>query len=216
MKICSGSLNRGEKVHQVRINKDIAISNPVTFMAQGREITEAAYAGDIVGLHNHGTIQIGDSFTKGEKLQFTGIPHFAPELFKKVRTKDPLKLKALIKGLIQLSEEGATQIFKPFISNDIILGAVGVLQFDVVAHRLKYEYGVDCIYDQVNVHTVRWVTPKDKQELKDFNLFKSRAEANLALDASESLVYIAPSRVNLHLTEEKWPKVKFSDTKDIL
>jgi len=216
LKVCSGSLNRGDKVHQVRINKDIAIANPITFMAQGREITEAAYAGDIVGLHNHGTIQIGDTFTKGEKLNFTGIPHFAPELFKKVRTKDPLKLKALIKGLVQLSEEGATQVFRPFISNDIILGAVGVLQFDVVAHRLKFEYGVECIYEPVSVYTVRWITPKDSKNLKEFNNFKSRQEINLALDASGDLVYIAPSRVNLHLTEEKWPDVVFSDTKDIV
>lgn len=216
LRICSGSLNRGDKVYQVRLGKEVIIANPLTFMAQGREITEAAYAGDIVGIHNHGTIQIGDTFTKGEKVNFTGIPHFAPELFKKVRTKDPLKLKALIKGLVQLSEEGATQVFRPLISNDIILGAVGVLQFDVVAHRLQHEYGVECIYEPVNVHTVRWISPKDKKDLKDFNLFKARHEVNLALDASESLVYIASSRVNLQLTEEKWPAINFYDTKDII
>ena len=121
----------------MRIGKEVQIANALTFMAGDRSHTEMALAGDIIGLHNHGTIRIGDTFTQGEQLKFTGIPNFAPELFRLVRLKDPLKSKALLKGLIELSEEGATQVFRPLNSNQLILGAVGVLQFDVVAHRLK-------------------------------------------------------------------------------
>ena len=113
--------------------------------------------GDVIGIHNHGTISIGDTFTEGEQLAFTGIPNFAPELFRRARLRDPLKLKQLQKGLAQLSEEGATQFFRPLMSNDLILGAVGTLQFDVVAYRLKDEYGVDATFEQVQVATARWI-----------------------------------------------------------
>ena len=135
------------KMAHLRMNKEIQINNALTFMASERDQVEYAYAGDIIGLHNHGTIQIGDTFThsKNAALKFTGIPHFAPELFKRVRLKDPLKSKSLLKGLLQLSEEGATQLFRPLNSNDLILGAVGTLQFDVVAYRLQYEYNVQCV-----------------------------------------------------------------------
>ena len=122
------------------------------------------YAGDIIGLHNHGSIQIGDTFTAGEKFRFTGIPNFAPELFKRIRLKDPLKQKQLQKGLIQLSEEGAVQVFRPLVNNDLIVGAVGVLQFDVVVARLKAEYNVDAIYEHVNVATARWVYGDDPKK----------------------------------------------------
>ena len=111
------------------------------------------YAGDIIGLHNHGTIRIGDTFTSGDNYRFTGIPNFAPELFKRIRLKDPLKQKQLLKGLIQLSEEGAVQVFRPLANNDLIVGAVGVLQFDVVVARLKAEYNVDALYEHINVST---------------------------------------------------------------
>jgi len=137
MRICSGKFSQGMKVRHVRLKKDIKIPNALTFMAQDRGHVETAWPGDIIGLHNHGTIAIGDSFTEGEKLQFTGIPNFAPELFRRVQLRDPLRLKALQKGLKQLSEEGATQFFRPLIGNELILGAVGVLQFEVVAYRLK-------------------------------------------------------------------------------
>ncbi|MFT6030572.1 MAG: peptide chain release factor 3, partial [Oleiphilaceae bacterium] len=147
MRICSGIYQKGMKLKHVRINKEVRISDAVTFMAGDREHAEFAYAGDIIGIHNHGTIQIGDAFTEGEDLHFTGIPNFAPELFRRIRLKDPLKMKQLNKGLIQLSEEGAVQVFRPFKSNDLIVGAVGVLQFDVVVHRLRSEYKVEAIYE---------------------------------------------------------------------
>ena len=145
MRICSGHFKQGMKLHHVRLGKEIKIPNALTFLAQDRDSVEEAWPGDIIGVHNHGTIAIGDSFTEGEALQFTGIPNFAPELFRRALLRDPLKLKALQKGLTQLSEEGATQFFRPLLSNELILGAVGMLQFEVVAYRLKHEYNVEAI-----------------------------------------------------------------------
>jgi peptide chain release factor 3 len=142
------------------------VANAITFQADSRKNVEEAYAGDIIGLHNHGTIQVGDTFTQGESLKFGGIPYFAPELFRRVVLKDPLRMKALHKGLVQLTEEGATQLFRPLRNNDLILGAVGVLQFDVTAYRLKSEYNVDCIYDAVPVTMARWVSAKDPKEYR--------------------------------------------------
>ena len=133
MRICSGRFDGGMKAFHVRSGKEMKLANALTFMASERDIVEKAYPGDVIGIHNHGTISIGDTFTEGEALAFTGIPNFAPELFRRARLRDPLKMKALQKGLAQLSEEGATQFFRPLMSNDLILGAVGVLQFEVVA-----------------------------------------------------------------------------------
>jgi peptide chain release factor 3 len=211
VRVCSGTYNKGMKVYQVRIGKDVKIANATTFMASERENIEMAYAGDIIGFHNHGTIQIGDTFSEGENLKFTGIPNFAPELFRRVRLKDPLRMKALQKGLDQLSEEGASQVFRPINSNDVIVGAVGVLQFDVVAFRLKEEYGVECGFEAVNVNTARWVTCDDAKMLEDF---KKKVSDNLAIDAGGSLTYLAPTRVNLDLTIERWPDVEFHATRE--
>lgn len=212
LRICSGEFNKGMKLHHVRIKRDIQVSNALTFLAGNREHVDNAYPGDIIGLHNHGTIQVGDTFTQGELLKFTGIPNFAPELFRRVLLKDPMKAKALLKGLIQLSEEGATQLFRPLINNDLILGAVGVLQFDVVMHRLKAEYNVDCSYEPINVACARWIQCDDQKMLNDF---KRKAEANLALDGADNLTYIAPTRVNLNLMQERWPEIQFLATREI-
>ncbi|MBL4647648.1 MAG: peptide chain release factor 3, partial [Gammaproteobacteria bacterium] len=212
MRICSGQYKKGMKMYHVRLARNIQISNAVTFMAGDRSHAEEAYPGDIIGLHNHGTIAIGDTFSQGEKLKFTGIPHFAPELFKRVQLKDPLRSKALLKGLIQLSEEGAVQIFRPLNSNDLILGAVGILQFDVVIYRLKAEYNVDCGYEAVNVHTARWVKCQDEKMLADF---RQRAFDNLAIDGHDCLTYIAPTSVNLQLIQERWPDIQFVATQEL-
>lgn len=211
MRVCSGTYEQGMKMKHVRIGKDVKVANAITFMASDREHVEEAYPGDIIGLHNHGTIQIGDTFTQGESLKFSGIPNFAPELFRRVRLKDPLKMKALQKGLDQLSEEGATQVFRPINNNDVIVGAVGVLQFDVVAFRLKEEYSVECGFEAVNVNTARWVECSDEKMFNDFN---KKAADNLALDAGGSLTYLAPTRVNLNLTIERWPDVEFRATRE--
>ena len=211
VRICSGMYTKGMKVKHVRIGKEIKLSDAVTFMASDREAVEEAYTGDIIGLHNHGTMRIGDTFTQGEDLSFTGIPNFAPELFRRAQLRDPLKMKAMQKGLVQLCEEGATQLYRPLNNNDLILGAVGVLQFEVVQHRLKDEYGVDCNFEQVNVTTARWIECDNEKEL---NKFKDRHSSNLALDHAGDLAYIAPSRVNLEMTMEKWPEIKFLSTRE--
>jgi peptide chain release factor 3 len=211
VRITSGQFDKGMKVRHVRAEKTIAVHNAHTFMAAKRGNTEQAFAGDILGLHNHGTIQIGDTFTEGEVLKFTGIPNFAPELFRRVRLADPLRAKALHKGLIQLSEEGATQVFRPFTSNDLILGAVGILQFDVVAHRLKTEYNVECSFEAVPVSTARWINFKNPDQEVDF---RKRNDQNLALDGLDTLTYIAPNRANLQLAIERWPDVEFRATRE--
>jgi len=211
MRVCSGTYNAGMKMIQTRTGKDIRIANALTFMASDREIVETAYPGDVIGLHNHGTITIGDTFTEGEAINFTGIPNFAPELFRRARLRDPLKMKALQKGLAQLSEEGATQFFRPLMSNDLILGAVGVLQFDVVAYRLKDEYNVDASFEPVTVTTARWVHCDDEKKMAEF---REKNAMNLAIDGAGELVYIAPTRVNLQLAQERWPQVRFSNTRE--
>jgi peptide chain release factor 3 len=198
MRICSGEFQKGKRVLHVRSGKEMKIAEAITFMAADRQHAEYAYAGDIIGVHNHGTINIGDSFSEGEQLRFSGIPNFAPELFRRAVLKDPLRLKALHKGLAQLCEEGATQLFKPKRNNDLILGAVGQLQFDVVAHRLLDEYKVECQFEAINVATARWVVCDDDKMLAEF---ERKAFDNLAVDHGDRLVYIAPTRVNLNLTE---------------
>ncbi|PUA28921.1 MAG: peptide chain release factor 3 [Cellvibrio sp. 79] len=211
MRICSGTYSQGMKMKHVRIGKDVKIADAVTFMAGDRSAVDEAIAGDIIGLHNHGTIQIGDTFTEGEELKFTGIPHFAPELFRRIRLKDPLKMKQLQKGLQQLSEEGSTQVFFPMNNNDIVVGAVGVLQFEVVAYRLKDEYKVEAIYEPVNVTTARWCECSDPKKLEEF---KRKCAENLAEDGGGHLTYLAPSRVNLSLTQERHPEVIFRATRE--
>lgn len=168
VRVCSGRYSKGMKMRHTRTGKDIKIADAVSFKAGERVLVEEAVSGDIIGLHNHGTIQIGDTFTTGEDVRFTGIPHFAPELFRRIRLKDPMKMKALQKGLQQLSEEGSTQVFSPLNSTDLIVGAVGQLQFDVVAYRLNDEYKVEAIYEPVNVYTARWVEADDPRKLDEF------------------------------------------------
>ncbi len=211
LRICSGNYQPGMKARHVRLSREVKIPDALTFMAAEREHAETAWPGDIIGLHNHGTIRIGDTFTQGEELQFTGIPDFAPELFRRARLRDPLKAKALQKGLEQLCEEGATQLFRPLNSNDLILGAVGILQFDVAAFRLRSEYGVECGFENVNVATARWVHCADAKRLEDF---RTKLYDHLALDHHGELVYIAPTRVNLQLTQERWPEVRFAATRE--
>ncbi|MGA7539319.1 MAG: peptide chain release factor 3 [Steroidobacteraceae bacterium] len=211
LRLCSGKYTRGMRLYHVRLGKEVRVSDALTFMAAEREQAQDAYAGDIIGLHNHGTINIGDTFTEGEKLAFTGVPNFAPEIFRRAVLKDPLKIKALQKGLSQLCEEGATQLFKPVRNNELILGAVGQLQFEVVAFRLQDEYGVQCVFEPVNVHTARWIDATEGRKLEEF---RSRAHEHLAVDHAGALVFLAPSRVNLELTIERWPDITFRETRE--
>ena len=211
MRVCSGRYTKGMKMKHVRIGKDVKIADAVTFKAGERVLVEEAVSGDIIGLHNHGTIQIGDTFTEGEALQFTGIPHFAPELFRRIRLTDPMKSKQLQRGLQQLSEEGSTQVFAPITNTDLIVGAVGQLQFDVVAYRLKDEYKVEAVYEPVNVYTARWIVCDDPRKLEDF---RKKAAEHLSVDGGGHLTYLAPTRVNLSLMEERWPDLEFRATRE--
>lgn len=211
LRVCSGRYEQGMKMQHLRLGKPIKITDAVTFRARDRVQAEEARAGDIIGLHNHGTIQIGDTFTEGEKLKFKGVPNFAPELFRSVRVKDPLRTKQLEKGVKELAEEGATQIFLPLAKNQIIVGAVGVLQFDVVAFRLADEYRAECIWEDANLFTARWVSCDDDKILADF---RRKNEQNLAIDGGGHLTFLATSRVSLSLAEERYPEISFTKTRE--
>jgi len=211
MRVCSGCFKRGMRVRHHRIGKDVLISNPIIFMARDRETVDSAWAGDIIGIHNHGTIKIGDTFSEKEPLKYTGIPNFAPEHFRRVHLKTALKAKQLQKGLVQLAEEGAVQLFRPLTESGFILGAVGVLQFDVVIARLKAEYGVDASYETVDYITARWVSSNDKKRLADF---ESMNRAHLAIGLDDSLTYLAPSEYRLERVMKDWPDISFMKTRE--
>jgi len=210
-RICSGKFTRGMKVRHHRLGKEVSLSNATVFMAQSRENVDEAYPGDIIGIHNHGTIKIGDTFTDKEELKFTGIPNFAPEHFRRVILRNPLKIKQLQKGLTQMAEEGAVQLFRPLIGNDYILGAVGVLQFEVTMTRLKAEYGVEAEYEPMNFSLARWVSSENRQQLRDF---EKKNQANLAFDAEGHLSYLADGQWRLSHTMELFPDVVFHKTRE--
>ncbi len=210
MRVCSGHYEPGMRLYHVGANRSVRINDATTFMANKRDAADTAWPGDIIGLHNHGTIAIGDCFTEGEALTYTGIPNFAPELFQRVVLRDPLKAKALHKGLDQLCEEGATQVFRPTTNNDVILGAVGTLQFDMVAERLRTEYGVSAAFESVPVSSARWVTGPTSEVQR----FRDKVSDGAAIDHSGALVYLASSRVKLDLIRERWPELTFSDTRE--
>ena len=211
LRVCSGQYTSGMKVKHRRTGKDMKLANAVTFMANERSRLDEAYAGDIIGIHNHGQLQIGDVLTEGEALTFKGIPYFAPELFSRARLRDPMKAKQLEKGLRQLGEEGAVQVFMPLIDNNPLIGAVGQLQFEVVEHRLKAEYNVDAVFERAGIHTARWVTCPDATHLAEF---VKANQARLAKDVDGNYAYLADTGVNLRLAQERWPKVQFHSTRE--
>ena len=211
VRVCAGRFERGMKIKQVSTAKLMAVNNAITFMAQDRNTTDEAYAGDIIGIPNHSTVKLGDTFSEGEDLKFTGIPSFAPEFFRRARLKNPLKMKQLQKGLLQLAEEGASQLFRPLLSNDMILGAVGTLQFDVVAHRLEFEYGVNIVFEPYDCSTARWLRGSDA----DLKAIADKYGFNVALDIAGEYVYLAPNRVNLQMAQERYPAIEFLETREI-
>lgn len=210
LRVCSGRYRRGMRMRHVRLDRLLKVTDAVTFLAGDRVRADEAYAGDIIGLPNHGGIRIADTFSEGERLRFRGVPNFSPEVFRLARVRDPLKSKQLDRGLRQLSEEGAAQVFFPLTTNEIVIGAVGLLQFDLVAFRLHDEYRADCVFEPSAIRTVRWVTgdPAHLDELK------RRQGARLAWDGGGCLTYLATSRANLALAEERWPQVRFAATRE--
>ena len=178
----------------------------VTFLSQRRDRVDEAYAGDIIGIVARGGLQLGDTVTEDEPLQFSGLPFFAPEMFRGVELADPMRSKQLNRGLQELGEEGAIQVFRPVLGNAMLLGAIGALQFDVVAHRLKSEYGVEVRLASAGYAGARWVSAGDDAELRRF---REANQDKLAKDASEADAYLLSSRYALELTQERWPKIRF-------
>jgi peptide chain release factor 3 len=211
VRLCSGRFQRGMKMLHIRSGKTFAVHNPVLFMARDRELAEEAWAGDIIGIPNHGMLRIGDALTEGEELRFTGIPSFAPELLRKVRPVDPMRAKHLGRALLQLAEEGAAQVFKSRFGSEWVVGVAGALQFDVLADRIRTEYDIDVRFETVALHTALWVEADDPQQLKKF----ARAnDASMAEDHNGSPVFLARTPWHLKTTREDWPETRFLKTKE--
>ncbi len=206
IRVCSGKFYKGMKVRHNRTGKSMLLSNAIIFMAQERAGAEEAWPGDIIGVHNHGTLKIGDTLSSKEELQFLGIPSFAPEFFQRVILKNPLKSKQLEKGLVQLTEEGAIQLFRPMRGNDYILGAIGSLQFDITAGRLESEYGVDATYEPLQYSSVRWIRSEDKKTLERF---KERYFNSLVQDVEGYPAMLFSTQWRLQRTQEEWPEIEF-------
>ncbi|OGA03737.1 MAG: peptide chain release factor 3 [Betaproteobacteria bacterium RIFCSPLOWO2_02_FULL_62_17] len=206
VRVCSGRFERGMRLTVCRSGKDIRTNAVVTFLSQRRTIVEDAYAGDIIGIPNHGVIQLGDTLSEGENLQFTGLPFFAPELFQLVELADPMRSKQLKAGLAQLGEEGAIQVFRPHNGSGLLLGAIGHLQFEVVAHRLKHEYGVDARVLASNYRLARWVTCDDARKLK---LFIEANAHRIAYDAVDAPAFLAANPYEVSVAQEHWKDVQF-------
>jgi len=206
IRVCSGHFERGMRLKNCRTGKDFRPNNVVSFLSQRRELVEDAYAGDIIGIPNHGVLQLGDTLTEGEELQFTGLPFFAPELFQTVEIADPMRSKQLRSGLAQLGEEGAIQVFRPVAGGALLLGAVGNLQFDVVAHRLRHEYGCEARLAPARYTGARWVTAEDERELK--RLIEANAH-RIAHDAVGAPAFLAVHDTEIKVAIEQWPKIRF-------
>ncbi|MEO5701933.1 MAG: peptide chain release factor 3 [Casimicrobiaceae bacterium] len=210
-RVCSGRYTPGMKVRHLRTAREMKLANALTFMANERVSSEDAVAGDILGIHNHGQLQIGDTLTDGEALAYKGIPYFAPELFRVARPRDPFKSKQLQKGLQELGEEGAIQVFETVQGNTLLLGAVGQLQFEVVADRLAREYKVDAIYDPALVSTARWLTFPDEATRRNF---EREQAASIGTDVDGNPVFLATNKYNLQVTVDRWSKVGFHATRE--
>lgn len=210
MRVCSGHFKRGMKLTHLRSQKQMILHNPVMFLAQDRELAEDAYAGDIVGLPNHGGMRIGDSFSEGEPLSFKGIPSFAPELLQKVRAVDPLKAKHLGKALEQIAEEGGASVFKPSVGSDWIVGVVGALQFEVLADRIRTEFDVPVIFEPTSYYTARWVGGDDKAVEK----FITVNRGTMAEDHDGAPVFLARNAWHLGKVEEDFPDIRLMKIKD--
>lgn len=213
LRLCSGQFKRGMKLRHVRSGKVLNLHNPVLFLARDRELAELAWAGDIIGIPNHGNLRIGDALSEGEDLKFTGIPSFAPELLQKVRTDDPLRAKHLGKALQQLAEEGAASVFKPVIGADWIVGVIGALQFEVMADRVRTEFDVPIHFEPTELYTARWVECDDGAE---FKRFMDANSTSMAKDHDDGDVFMARNAWHLNKAIEDWPGIRFLKTREHL
>jgi peptide chain release factor 3 len=211
MRVCSGRLQRGMKAKLVRTGKLIGITAPQFFFAQDRSIADEAYAGDIVGLPNHGTLRIGDTLTEGEDILFRGVPSFAPEILRRVRVADAMKAKKLKEALQQMAEEGVVQVFQPFDGSQPIVGVVGSLQLDVLKERMKVEYGLDIDFEISRFSVCRWVATDEPGKIDEF---AARDSSAMARDLDGDPVYLATSTFSLKYEEDRWSMLRFTDVKD--
>ncbi|ABC23297.1 peptide chain release factor 3 [Rhodospirillum rubrum] len=211
VRLCSGPFRRGMKLFHVRTGKQMNMHNPVMFLARERELAEEAFAGDIMGVPNHGQLRIGDTLSEGENLRVTGIPSFAPEMLQKVRPKDPLRAKHLGRALQQIAEEGAARVFKPIMGADWIVGVVGPLQFEVLADRIRTEFDVPVLFESTALYTARWVTAEDPLVLKKF---LDGNQASLAEDHDGDPVFLARNAWHLDRAAEDFPLIVFHKTKE--
>ncbi|MEY3294779.1 MAG: peptide chain release factor PrfC [Pseudomonadota bacterium] len=210
VRVASGHFERGMRLKVSRSGKELRPNSVVTFMSQRRELLDEAFAGDIIGIPNHGVLQLGDTLTEGEVLQFTGLPFFAPEMFRSVEVADPLKTKQLRAGLTQLGEEGAIQVFRPVAGSVLLLGAVGQLQFEVVAHRLEHEYGCKARVMPARYNVARWVTcPDENGGPKELQRFIDGNAHRVALDAVDAPCVLLEYAGELRAMQENWPKIRF-------
>jgi peptide chain release factor 3 len=211
LRVCSGKLQRGMKAKLTRTGKPMSLSAPQFFFAQDRALADEAYAGDVVGIPNHGTLRIGDTLTEGEDLVFRGVPSFAPEILRRIKLQDAMKAKKLREALQQMAEEGVVQLFLPYDGSNAMVGVVGALQLDVLAERLSSEYGLPIAYETPRFSVCRWISSDDAAELERF------IEANrsgMAHDLDQAPVFLAGSAFLLQYEQERWPKIAFADVKD--
>jgi peptide chain release factor 3 len=211
VRVCSGKLNRGMKVTHVRTGKVMSLRTPQFFFAQDRALADEAYAGDVVGIPNHGSLRIGDTLTEGETLNFIGVPSFAPEILRRVRLPDAMKAKKLKQALQELGEEGVVQVFRPTDGSPALVGVVGPLQLDVLRERLAGEYGVDMEWSVAEFALARWITAEDRKIL---DRFVSTYRASIAEDLDGDLVFLARNAFNLDYTGQQSPGVTFRNVKD--
>lgn len=210
-RVCSGKFERGKNYHHVRADKNIRFSNTTMFMAQEKELVDEAWPGDIVGLYDTGNLKIGDTLTEGETGTYTGIPSFSPEIFKEVINKDAMKTKQLDKGLQQLMEEGVAQLFTFELGAKKVVGTVGALQFEVIQHRLKHEYGASCQFSPINLFKACWIASADKGKLNEFIKSKFR---HIAKDKDGKYVFMAESRAWLSMVQDNFPDIEFHFTSE--
>ena len=211
MKICSGTFERNKNYLHVRSGKQLKFSSPTAFMAEKKSVIDFAYPGDIVGLHDTGTFKIGDTFTEGEKLKFTGIPSFSPELFRYIENADPMKFKQLTKGVDQLMDEGVAQLFTSSLNGRKIIGTVGQLQFEVIQYRLEHEYGAKCRWEPISIYKACWIESDNVEQLADF---KRRKHSNMAVDKHGRDVFLADTSYALALAQENFKDIRFHFTSE--
>ena len=211
LKICSGTFERNKNYLHVRSGKQMKFSSPTAFMAEKKSVIDFAYPGDIVGLHDTGNFAIGDTFTEGEKLKFTGIPSFSPEQFRYIENADPLKFKQLAKGIDQLMDEGVAQLFTSNLNGRKIIGTVGALQFEVIQYRLEHEYGAKCRWEPISIHKACWIRSENQEQLADF---KRRKHTNMAVDKHGRDVFLADTSYALALAQENFKDIQFYFTSE--